>query len=91
MQAVLSVAADIKETMEHSKKNIDLYMKMYPHLQKWINLCPICGARGRKPEMPDSIGSEYGEIAANNLKRMFPILEVDKQGFCLACSRLYNK
>ena len=77
--------------MEYSKKNIDQYLGMYPHLQQWVNLCPLCGARGRKPEMPDSVGSMHGEIAAKTLKRMLPVLEVDHDGFCLACSRIYNK
>ena len=77
--------------MEHSKKNIDQYLGMYPYLQKWVNRCPICGARGRKPEMPESIGSMNAEAAASNLKRMLPVLEVDEDGFCLICARLYHK
>lgn len=77
--------------MEHSRKHIDQYLAMYPHLQKWVNFCPLCGARGRKPEMPDCIGTMHGEIAARNLKRMLPVLEMDKDGFCLVCSRLYRK
>lgn len=77
--------------MEYSKKNIDQYLGMYPYLQKWVNRCPLCGARGRKAEMPDAIGSVNGEIAANNLKRMLPVLEVDEDGFCIPCSRLYHK
>ena len=77
--------------MGHGKKKIDQYLGMYPHLQKWVNHCPVCGARGRKPEMPDSIGSLNGKIAADNLKRMLPVLELDEDGFCLICSRLYRK
>ena len=77
--------------MEHSKKNIDQYLAMYPQLEKWLNHCPICGARGRKPEIPDSICGFVGNHASRNLKRMFPILEVDEDGFCLICSRLYPK
>ena len=77
--------------MEHSKKNIDQYLSMYPQLQKWVNHCPLCGARGRKPEMPDSIGSMNGNVAARNLERMLPVLEVDQDGFCIVCSRLYRK
>ena len=49
--------------MERSKKNIDQYLAMYPQLQKWLNHCPICGARGRKPEMPDSICGFNGNVA----------------------------
>ena len=77
--------------MERSKKNIDQYLAMYPQLQKWLNHCPICGARGRKPEMPDSICGFNGNVASHNLKRMFPILEVDEDGFCRVCSRLCTK
>ena len=79
------------EIVKHSKKDIDQYLEMYPNLQKWVNHCPICGARGRKSEMPNAIGAMYGEIAANRLRRMLPVLEVDKGGFCLVCSRLYHK
>ena len=77
--------------MEHSKKNIDQYLGMYPGLQKWVNLCPLCGARGRKPEMPDSISSVNGNIAAHTLRRMLPVLEVNEDGFFLVCARFYRK
>ena len=77
--------------MEHSKKNIDQYLGMYPQLQKWFNHRPLCGARGRKPEMPDSISSMNGNVAARNLEQMLPVLEVDQDGFCIVCSRLYRK
>lgn len=77
--------------MEHSKKNIDQYLMMYPELQKWVNCCPLCEARGRKPEMPDFIGTGNGDRAAHNLNRTLPILEVDQDGFCVVCSRLYRK
>lgn len=76
--------------MEHSKKNIDQYLGMYPHLQKWINLCPLCGAQGRKPDMPDSIGGINGNVAAHTLKRMLPVLEVNEDGYCSVCARLYR-
>lgn len=76
--------------MEYSKKNIDLYLKMYPHYRKWLNQCPCCGTRGYKPNMPDVIGSpdEHGAIASQNLRNMFQPLEVDCDGYCLVCSRL---
>ena len=75
--------------MEHSLKQINQYLAMYPNLQKWVNLCPICGARGRRPDMPDEIGSMNGKVSAHTLKRMLPVLEVDQNGICLSCSRLY--
>ena len=75
--------------MEHSQKHIGQYLKMYPHLHKWINRCPLCSGVGRKPEMPDVIGSINGEIAVENLKRMLPVLEVNENSFCPVCARLY--
>ena len=41
--------------------------------------------------MPDSISSMNGNVAARNLEQMLPVLEVDQDGFCIVCSRLYRK
>ena len=80
--------------MKHSRQNIDQYLQMYPQLQKWVSICPLCGVRGRKPQMPEYIGLDgefAGEIAAKNLRKMLPELEVDEDGFCGICARLYHK
>jgi hypothetical protein len=63
---------------------------MYPGLLKWINECPICHSKGYKVDMPEHIGGEYS-VAANNIRKYFKPLEVDDDGFCLQCSRVYNK
>lgn len=90
--------ADINQALvvcfiEYSKKNIDLYFKMYPHYQKWINQCPSCGAIGYKPHMPATIGSsqEHGAVAAQNIRKMFKPLDVDSEGYCLVCSKLIKR
>lgn len=79
--------------MNYSKKNIDQYLAMYPHYQKWINRCPLCGARGYNPDMPDIIGSpeEHGAVAAQNIRRMFKPLDVDSDGYCSVCSKLLKQ
>ena len=77
--------------MQHSRKHIDQYLAANPDTQKWINQCPLCGVRGRKPEMPDEIGSVHGRLVAHTLKQMLPVLEADQNEFCLTCSRLYHQ
>lgn len=72
----------------HSKSKTDQYLQMFPKLEKWVNHCPICGARGRKPEMPETIGEG---MAAHNLRQMLPVLEMGESGFCLTCARVYQK
>jgi hypothetical protein len=72
------------------KKDSELYLNMYPELLKWINECPICRSKGYKPEMPEHIGGEYS-IAAYNIRKYFKPLEVEENGFCLQCSKVYNQ
>lgn len=69
--------------MKH-KKDSELYLKMYPGLLKWINECPICHSKGYKIEMPE-------HIAAYNIRKYFKPLEMDENGFCLQCSKVYNQ
>lgn len=64
----------------------DHYLKQYPKLQKRINRCVLCGARGYEPTVPD------GPTAlTRNLKRYFPPLAVDKNGHCVACAKVVGK
>lgn len=75
--------------MNH-KKDSELYLKMYPELLKWINECPICHSKGYNLEMPEHIGGE-DSIASYNIRKYFKPLEVDKNGLCLQCSKVYNQ
>ena len=72
------------------KKDSELYLKTYPKLLKWINVCPFCKKKGYKPEMPESIGLA-GSVAAKNLRSYFQPLEVDEYGICLDCVRAMMK
>jgi hypothetical protein len=76
--------------VRHKNDNGELYLKMYPEFIKWINECPICHTKGYKPEMPEHIGGE-NSIAAKNIRKYFNELEVDDNGFCLQCSKIYNQ
>ncbi|MBC7921406.1 MAG: hypothetical protein H7Z75_10000 [Ferruginibacter sp.] len=57
------------------------YLRMYPGLEKWINQCVICQTKGYKPEIPEKI---FPGIAAQNIKKFFPPLELNG-GICEEC------
>jgi hypothetical protein len=60
-----------------------LYLQDYPRLRRWINQCVGCQRLGYKPEMPEQIGPG---IAAQNLRRLFPELDVNAAGLCEQCA-----
>ncbi len=70
-------------------RHIDIraYLQAYPGFKKWINECPACHNIGYKPEMPEHIGGEFS-IAGKTIKKALKPMEVDKDGFCLMCSKL---
>lgn len=68
------------------QRDAELYLRMYPELNKWINECPICHSKGYKPDMPEHISSE-GSAAAKTIRMYFRQLEVDADGFCLQCAK----
>ena len=80
--------------MRYDGKEIDRYIQMYPKFGKWVHTCRLCGARGCKPEMPDCVGSDdpqNGVWNAKYLRSRLPILELDSDGLCSICSRLYRE
>ena len=68
------------------RTDIDAYLQVFPSLRKWINECPICHARGYKPEMPEHIGGEFS-IAGKTIRKALQPMEVDELGICLMCSK----
>ncbi|NLA66570.1 MAG: hypothetical protein GX862_11800 [Leucobacter sp.] len=72
------------------KKDAELYLRMYPELEKWMNECSICHSKGYKSDMPEHISSE-GSAAAGNIRRYFRPLEVDENGICLQCAECLKK
>lgn len=74
------------------KTDIDLYLDTYPNLLKWINECPICHAKGYKPDMPDAVGGFLiPEATARYIKKKLRPLPVDDMGFCDTCARFINR
>ena len=76
--------------MKHG--DADSYVNAFPELRKWIRVCPLCGAKGYDPEMPDSVGGSLDpRYAARYIKGSLNPLEVDDMGICLVCAKYINK
>ena len=50
------------------------YLKQYPKMAKWMNICICCGSMGYNPDMPDKITSrdgngEYNTVFSRNIKK----------------------
>jgi hypothetical protein len=59
------------------------YLRMYPRLLKWINVCTGCGAKGYKPEMPPHNDQNFG---VQNLRRYFKPLALNQLDRCEQCA-----
>lgn len=83
------------------KKGYSLYVeKLNPHAKRFINTCPICGAKGYSPTI-DEEGFVYDK--ANNitdfehrairieLKGVLNPLPLDDLGRCPVCVKLMDK
>ena len=69
------------------KKDRELYLRMYPKLNKWINECWLCHCQGYDRSIVESPDNEE-TIAVRNIKRYFQPLDLDEDGLCEVCSRL---
>ena len=74
----------------------DGYLKEFPELQKWMNTCICCGAKGYSPEMPEKITGrdshgEYATIKAEAIRHYFSPLKVNELSMCEVCERLVKK
>ena len=72
------------------EKDRALYMRMYPKLNKWINECWLCHCQGYDRSIVESPNNEQ-TIAARHIKSFFQPLDLDEDGLCEVCSRLYKK
>jgi len=76
----------------HRERNQDKgedYVTLY-RLEKWINQCIGCQARGYKPDMPDEVAqNKYGRgtTAARYVRAKFRPLALDENGLCETCRR----
>lgn len=65
------------------------YVTMYG-LEKWINQCQACQARGYNPDMPDEVAQNWyqrGGFAALYVRKTFKPLPLDGMGLCEVCQR----
>jgi hypothetical protein len=70
----------------HSRSKADEYLAQYPDLLRWINVCPGCGQRGYRPDLPENIYPHFN-IAARNLRAMLRPLALNETGFCDLCAQ----
>ena len=61
------------------------YLRRYPAIERWMNQCVACQARGYNPEMPAQIYSEP-TFTDRNLRAFFPALALDALGRCDTCA-----
>jgi hypothetical protein len=65
------------------------YVELYPRLQKWINQCVQCQARGHKLYLPTAVGG--WEHAAEYIKKHFEPLPLNESGLCERCANERQK
>jgi len=63
----------------------DLYLRQYPELHLWLNVCGVCGARGYKTDLPDNL-YPWPNLAADHLRAYFPPLDLNEIGLCEQCA-----
>ena len=73
--------------MDRIKSKLE-YRKMYPKMAKWLNNCIICQSEGYKPELPEKITPG---VLAQNIRKMWPELEVNDLGICKQCKQVSEK
>ncbi len=61
------------------------YLRQYPKLKKWMNICICCGSIGYNPELPEKLTrncgqGEFDTVAAQHIRKYFNPLKVDELG-----------
>ena len=69
--------------MKYGAEDIQWFLRVNPHLRKWINECVVCQRHGYKPEMPEQLEHEFLRC---DLPRWFPMMELDVSGRCEQCA-----
>jgi len=72
--------------MTKYKDDGEMYLSLYPSLNKWINECMICHSKGYKPDMPEHISGEYS-VAGKHIRKYFRPLAIDDLGVCEQCAK----
>lgn len=68
------------------------YLKAYPKLKKWINICICCGSIGYNPDMPEKLTrnlgqGEFATVSAQTIRKYFNPLKVNELGICEVCEK----
>lgn len=64
------------------------YRRQHPRSEKWLQQCIICQTIGYKPDMPKTIGIG---LLADNIRKLYIELELNKYQMCNECSRNFDK
>ncbi len=73
--------------MSSKYKDKKQYMSEYPQLSKWINECVVCHHQGYDP----NIDIKQEKLMVKNIKSLFPPLEINADGMCPVCEKLFGK
>ena len=74
--------------MTSFRKDNENYAKKFPEMRKWLNECVICQTIGYKPNLPENI---YPRVLAQNIRKIYNVLEVNEINICSDCEKHWNK
>jgi hypothetical protein len=66
------------------KREIELYVRQYPEIKRWLNQCVICQTIEYKPSLPVKIDEGF---LAEHIREYFDVLEVNEINICTECNR----
>lgn len=69
------------------------YLRQYPKLKKWINICICCGSIGYNPELPETLTrncgqGEFDTVSARYIRKYFNPLKINELGMCEVCEKI---
>lgn len=68
-------------------EDIEMYLKQYPEIKRWLNQCIVCQSMGYKPELPEHI---HPGIMAQNIRKYFSVLYLNELNICEECTNQYK-
>ena len=72
---------------KHTKRGYSIYIEKWnPSVKKYINTCSLCGCSGYSPVIEAEDFKD--EVAARELTKTLPKMEIDEYGRCMDCRRL---
>lgn len=84
-EAVENIGKDQGSFMKNRNGGGFDYLRQYPKLRKWINICFCCGNIGYNPELPEKLTRNCGQgkfdtVAARYIRKYYKPLKVNKSG-----------